>query len=277
MKLRALFSLLFVPLALGMASPAGAADVPGRVTLRAWSGFTTLSLGHVNDNIREMRDAFRADTLVEDSIWDPFGGAGNLRAEMEVQLTPIFSAGLGFSSQRGSVRLEATRVFSYELDGEPAEIEIFEEEPIVKAWDIVGTLGVRVPSAPGLGFGMQLGFVRGTYEVQQSHLIDTFTELPSMEIANGLWKGTGVVLGAYTGYERAVTRELNVCTRMGYRYRRIGRLDGMLQTTIWGDQGNAREWEQGPLLDRNGQVMELDMSGFYFDIGLSLGFGGQAR
>jgi len=263
-------------LGLATASGALAATDPGRVTFRASSGFTTLALDRINDVIRATQQAFRSDTLVEDVRWEPFGGSPSFRVELEAQLTPVVSAGLSYHLQRGAVRHEAVRVFSLEPDtGEPAEIESFEEEPRFEAWDVVGTLGLWVPSAPGLHFGLQLGFVRGTYRTVQTHLIDTFTELPSMEIGTGEWKGSGVALGAYTGYEHAVTSDLAIATRIGYRYRRIGRLDGLLSITTWGDQGNAREWESGPLTDASGHALPMDLSGAYFDIGLTLGFGGQ--
>lgn len=266
-----------VLLVLGLcaASSAFAAVDPGRVTLRGSTGFSTLSLNRLNEDIKAMRDAFLADTLVEESRWEPFGGSPNFRVELEAQLTKVFSAGLAVSAQRGAMRHDALRVFSYEPGTEdPAEIESFEREPRFEAWDVVGTLGLWVPSAPGLHFGMQLGYVRGTYHLTEAHLIDTFTQLPSMEIGTGTWRGSGAVLGAYTGYERPVTTDLSISTRIGYRFRRIGRLDGLFNITTWGDQGNAREWESGPLLDLAGKVMPLDLSGSYFDIGLSLGFGG---
>ena len=266
---------VLVALGLFAAVPALAATDPGRVTFRGSSGFTTFALTRVNDDIRATREAFLSDTLVQDTRWGPFGGSPNFRIEMDIQLTKIFSAGLGVSSQAGSVRHEALRVFSVDPQtGEDAEIESFEQEPRFEAWDVVGSLGLWVPSAPGLNFGVQLGYVRGTYRTEQTHLIDTFTQLPSMEIATGEGRGSGVVLGAFTAYERPVTADLSVYTRIGYRYRRIGRLDGLLTVTTWGDQGNSREWESGPLSDANGHAMPLDISGSYFDLGLTLGFGG---
>ncbi len=258
------------------ATPVLAAVDPGRVTLRGSTGFGTLSLGRLNEDIRAARDAFLADTLVEESHWDPFGGSPSFRVELEAQLTKVYSAGIGFSMQRGEERHEANRVFSLDEFGEPAEIESIDQTPRIDAWDVVGTLGLWVPSAPGLHFGLQLGYVRGTYRTEEGHLKDTFTDLPSMSIANGTWRGSGVVLGLYTGYERPVTTDLSIATRIGYRYRRIGRLEGLFEKTTWGDQGNEREWELGPLLDAAGRVMPLDLSGTYVDIGLSLGFGGGA-
>jgi hypothetical protein len=257
------------------ATTATAAVDPGRVTLRGSSGFSTLALNRLNEDIIAMRDAFLADTLVEESRWDPFGGSPSFRVEIETQLTKVYSAGIGFSLQRGDVRHEAFRVFSTDpLTGEAAEIESIDQTPRIEAWDLVGTLGLWVPSAPGLHFGLQLGYVRGTYRTEEGHLKDTFTDLPSMSIATGSWRGSGAVLGLYTGYERPVTSDLSISTRIGYRYRRIGRLEGLFSKTTWGDQGNEREWESGPLLDAAGRVMPLDLSGTYFDIGLSLGFGG---
>lgn len=266
-----------VLLALGLlaATPALAAVDPGRVTLRGSTGFSTLSLRQVNDEIKFMRDAFKADTLTDEFRWEPFGGAPNFRVELDAQLTKVFSAAVGFSMQSGQVRHEAFRVLSIDPDtGEDAEIESFDRDERFQAWDLVGTLGLWVPSAPGLHFGLQAGYVRGTYRVERAHLIDTFIDLPSMEIGNGVWRGSGVVLGAFTGYERPVTQDLSIATRVGYRHRRVGKLDGSFIETIWGDQGNERSWESGPLTDLAGRVMPLDLSGAYFDIGLSLGFGG---
>jgi len=266
---------ILIALGLIIAAPAHAATEPGRVSLRGWLGFTTVSLADINGEIRSARAEFLADTLVEEPHWDPFGGTANLGLEMEVQLTPVFSAGLGFSSQKGSLRLEALKVFSTDpATGEPAEVESFEEEPRYSSWDVVGTLGLWVPSAPGLHFGVQLGLVRGTLEMEGTHLFDTFTDLPFLEFTQGDWKGTGVVLGAFTGYEQPLSPELSLSTRMGYRYRKISTPDGILRTTRWGDQGNSREWASGPPLDSDGNPMDLDLGGFYINIGLSLGFGG---
>ena len=270
------FRIALCALLLG-AVPAFAAVDPGRVTLRGSSGFSTLALNRLNEDIRTMRDAIRADTTVDESRWDTFGGSPSYRVELEAQLTKVFSAGLGFSMQRGDVRHEVTRVFSLDEFGEPAEVESIDQAPRFEAWDLVGTLGLWVPSAPGLHFGLQLGYVRGTYRTEEGHQRDTFPELPSMSIGTGTWRGSGAVLGLYTGYERPVTQDLSIATRIGYRYRRIGRLDGLFSKTTWGDQGNEREWESGPLLDAGGRVMPLDLSGTYVDIGLSLGFGGGAE
>ena len=82
-----------------------------------------------------------------------------------------------------------------------------------------------------------------------------------------------MVLGAFTGYEQPLSSALSLCTRMGYRYRNIRRPDGVLRTTHWGDTGNERQFEPGPLMDADGNPMELDLGGFYFNLGLSLGFG----
>ena len=265
-----------VLIALGILSvaPAHAATQQGKTTLRGWLGFSTLALGDINDQIRSQRDDFLADTLLDEAKWDPLGGAPNLGFELEVQLTPVLSAGLGFSSQRGSRRHQAFLVYSRDPDtGEPSGIESFDEDIKFSAWDVVGTLGLWVPSAPGLHFGAQLGLARGTFESQATHLFDTGIELPFLQVEQGDWRGTGVVLGAFTGYEQPLSSALSLCTRMGYRYRNIRRPDGVLRTTHWGDTGNERQFEPGPLMDADGNPMELDLGGFYFNLGLSLGFG----
>ena len=267
---------VLIGLGLLTAAPALAATQRGKVSLRGSLGFTTLALGDINDQIRSARDEFLADTLVEESRWDPFGGAPDFGIEVDVQLTPVLSAGLGFSSQGGTRRHEAFRVFSIDPStGEPANTESLDEDLKYSAWDVVGTLGLWVPSAPGLHFGVQLGLARGTFEQQATHLDDSGRDLPFLEISQGDWKGTGVVLGAFTGYEQPLSSVLSLSSRMGYRYRNIRRPDGTLRTTHWGDTGNERHWESGPLLDDEGNPMELDLSGFYFRIGLALGLGGR--
>ena len=275
MRIRSAVPSVLIALGLITAARAHAATVPGRISLRAWSGFTTLSLADVNDDIRTARAAFQADTLVDELRWDPFGGTANLRLELDVQLTPTISAGLGFSSQSGNLRHHASRVISTDPGtGEPAEVETFEQDPKFTAWDVVGTLGLWFPSAPGLNFGLQLGFIRGALETENTHLLDTFTSSPVLEISNGEWIGTGAVVGLFSGYEQAILPDLSLSTRVGYRYRNIGRPDGLLKTTSWGDQGNSREWTAGPLLNSQGKPIDMDLSGFYVEVGLSLGFGG---
>jgi hypothetical protein len=116
---------------------------------------------------------------------------------------------------------------------------------------------------------------RGTWFAREgTHLRDLLTESPVLEMSQGQWQGTGIVLGAFTGFEQSLSPELSLSTRLGYRYRKINAPDGLLKLTVWGDQGNSREWTAGPLSDDDGEPMDLDLGGFYFNIGLSLGFGG---
>lgn len=277
MKMRNAVPGMLVMLGLIVAAPVHAVTLPGKAKLRGWVGFATLPLGDLNDQIRSERDAFMADTLTDESLWDPLGGAPSLGAELDVQLTPVFSAGIGFSSNRSSVRHEAFRVISIDIDtGEPAEFEDFDEELKVSAWDVVGTLGLWVPSAPGLHFGAQLGLVRGTFASERVHIIDAFS-IPAgyTETLRGRWAGTGIVLGAFTGYDQPISSELSLTSRVGYRYRKIGSPEGIVRTlTLDENEGTSYEWEPGPLLDAGGNPMSLDLGGFYFKIGLSMGLGG---
>ncbi|MGH7730309.1 MAG: hypothetical protein ACRENJ_03575 [Candidatus Eiseniibacteriota bacterium] len=275
MKMRHVVPSLLIVLGLSSAAPAHGLTTPGKARLRAWMGFTTLALGDINGEIRARRDAFMADTLVDESSWDPLGGAPGVGAELEVQMTPVLSAGFGFSAHRGSIGHQALRILSIDVDtGEPGEIESFDENLTVTAWDLVGNVGLWVPSAPGLHFGAQLGLVRGTFQRESMYLIDAFTVEPNMQLREGTWKGTGVVLGAFTGYEQPLSSQLAFTSRLGYRHRKVGRLDGTEIITDWGDQGNAREWEVGPLVDANGNRVALDIGGFYFKVGLTMALGG---
>lgn len=267
---------MLIALGLILAAPSHAVTQPGKATLRGWLGFTTLPLGDLNDQIRSERDAFMADTLTDESTWDPFGGAPSLGVELDVQLTPVLSAGVGFTSHRSSVRHEAFRIISLDEFGEPAEIEDFDEELKVSAWDVVGTLGLWVPSAPGLHFGAQLGLVRGTFSTHRVHVISAFS-IPAeyTETIDGRWAGTGIVLGAFTGYDQPMGSGLSLTSRLGYRYRKIGSPEGIVRTlTLDENEGTSYEWEPGPLLDAGGNPMSLDLSGFYFKVGLTMGIGG---
>ena len=276
---------LLVALSLTLAAPVQATQ-PGRTTLRGWLGFTTLSIGDVNDQIRFERTAFLADTLTDGALWDQLGGAPSLGVELDVQLTSVVSAGIGFSSQRNSVRQEAFMVLSLDEFGEPAEIEDFDQELKVSTWDAVGTLGLWVPSAPGLHFGAQLGLARSTLTRDFVHVASAYT-IPAefTEFVNGRWTGTGVVLGAFTGYEHALSSRLSLTSRIGYRYRKIGGPHGIVRRlTLDENEGTSYEWEAGPLrhwrigprgapIDVEGDPVSLDLSGFYFKAGLSMGFG----
>lgn len=275
MKIRSAIRGVFVALCLCGATSVHAATEPGKVSLRGHVGIAALSPADINDAARAARDELLADSTVEESRWDPFGITPSLGIELEMQLTRELSFGLAFSSQHSFRRHTAVRVFSTNpATGEPAEMESIEEELRISAWDIGGTLALWVPSAPGLHFGVQLGLVRGALEKEGMHFFETFTAEPFLESTRGDWSGTGVALGAYTGYEQAVTPECALSTRIGYRVRKIGAPDGILRTTRWGDQGNSREWSEGPPLDSDGRPMGLDLGGFYFNLGLSLGFGG---
>jgi hypothetical protein len=274
MRTRITLPALFTALGIAVAECSHAAAQPGQATLRAWVGFNTLALGDINNKIKAEHDAFLADTLVDESRWDPLGGAPELGGELEVQISPTWSASLGFSRQRSSVRHEMLRVFSLDPDtGEPAEIESNDETLQIKAWDVVGSLIYWVPSAPGLHFGGQVGVVRATYTSDHWYLIDTNTILPDMINTFGEFKGTGAVLGAFTGYQQSLTPHLGFTSRVGYRYRNVDEPKGNTLLTQWGDQGNAREWEFGSLLDSTGRTMGADLSGFYFKVGLSLTIG----
>lgn len=275
MRMRNVVRGMLVAMSLVVAVPAYAVTLPGKARLRASLGFTTLTLGDINDEIRSDRDAFMSDTLTDESSWDPLGGAPNLGVELDVQITPVVSAGVGFGTHRSSIRHNAFRVLSLDIDtGEPAEFEQFDEKVKVSAWDVVGTVGLWVPSAPGLHFGAQVGMVRGTFERESWYLIESFSVEANMQQKLGSWNGTGVVLGAFTGYEQPITSQLSFASRVGYRYRKIGSPSGTLLTIDWGDQGNSREVEPGPLLDPDGNPMELDLGGFYFNVGLSMSLGG---
>jgi len=278
---------LLLALGLTLASPVQATQ-PGKARLRGWLGFTTLPLGDFNGQIRSERNAFMADTLTDEATWDPMGGAPSLGLELEVQLTPVLSAGIGFSSHRSSVRQEAFRILSIDLEtGEPAEFEDFDQELKVSAWDVVGTLGLWVPSAPGLHFGAQLGLVRGTLTREFVHVASAFS-IPAefTEFVDGRWTGTGIVLGAFTGYDQPISSQLSLTSRIGYRYRKIGSPDGIVRTlTLDENEGTSYEWEPGPSrlwrvgapgapLDVEGDPMSLDLGGFHFKVGLSMALGG---
>ena len=126
-----------------------------------------------------------------------------------------------------------------ESTGEPAEIEDFDRTLRVSAWDAVGTLGLWVPSAPGLHFGAQLGLVRGTFKTYQVHIFSTFNQGEFTEFRDGEWKGTGVVLGAFTGYEQPLPAGLTLTSRMGYRYRKIG-IRCSLRNDVFHLEGTAK-------------------------------------
>lgn len=276
MRMRNWVPGMVIALGLFVAAPVHAVALPGKARLTGWLGFATLSLGDLNDQIRADQTAFMVDTLTDEVTWDPIGGAADLGVELNVQLTPVISAGIGFSSHRNSVRQEAFRIMSYDIDtGEPAEVEDFDQALKVSAWDVVGTLGLWVPSAPGLHFGAQLGVVRGTFASDRVHVLSTFSSGEYTEFLNGEWKGTGIVFGGFTGYDQSVTSALSISSRIGYRYRKVGSPEGILRNlTLDENEGTSYEWEAGPLLAADGQPMSLDLSGFYFKVGLSMAIGG---
>ncbi|HKQ59283.1 MAG TPA: hypothetical protein VJY35_15580 [Candidatus Eisenbacteria bacterium] len=270
MKLRTTVRIMLISIGILAATTAMAAR-PGTVTLRGLGGFATMTHGAINRQIEAQRAGFLADTLLEDATWNPLGGAANVGVELDAQVTPVVSVGLGYSAQRGSRRNEAARTFSLDEFGEPAEFEEFEEEPRFSAWDLTGTLGLWVPSAPGLHFGAQLGVVRGTFSSQTAHLFSTFSG-EFTEQTWGTWTGTGVVAGAFTGYEQPLSSALSLSTRLGYRYRQVRHPEGMKRTLKLDEsEGTSYEWEQGPLLDVQGNPMKLDLGGFYFNVALSVG------
>ncbi len=272
MRMRTAVAGVLVALGIGMAAPAHPALAPGTVSIGGRLGWTTLSLGDINDAIGSARSDFQADTAVSDILWDDLGGAPNLGIEVEVQLTPKISTGLAFSYQRGSRRHEAVRSFVDTVTFDFAD-ETFEENPRFYAWDVVGTLGLWVPSAPGLHFGLQLGLVRGTFE-NRSIVFSETNALSVIEFRQGSWDGTGLVLSAFTGYEQSLSRVLALSSRLGYRYRNIRRPDGLSGLTGFDDNGHYREFDSGPLTDSDGEPMELDLGGFYFNLGLNVRIGG---
>lgn len=271
--LRAVSGVL-IALGLMTTAPAHASTERGKTSFRGWWGYTSLTLGDINNAIRSDWARFQADTLAEEVNWNAFGGAPNLGLELEVQITPGISAGLGFSSQRGSRRLEAVRSLDDTVNFSSLR-ETFEEDLRFSAWDVVGTLGFWLPSAPGLHAGVQLGVVRGKFETDRTHFFDSSSELPFQEFTRGEWKGTGVVLGAFSGYDLPLSSTLSLSSRMGYRYRNIKSPKGTLRSTLYADQGDERRWETGPLLGPGGNPLDLDLGGLYFNVGLCLGLGGR--
>jgi hypothetical protein len=256
------------------ATTAMAATRPGSVTLRGLGGFATLGHGQINRQIESQRAAFLADTLLEDATWNPLGGAASVGVELDAQVTPLVSVGFAYSTQRGSRRNEAARTFSVDEFGEPAEFELFQEEPRFSAWDLTGTVGLWVPSAPGFYFGGQLGLVRGTFSTQTVHIFSTFSGEFTQQTW-GTWTGTGLVAGVYTGYEQPVSSALSVSTRLGYRHRQVRHPEGLLRILhLDENEGTSYEWEQGPLLDAQGNPMKLDLGGYYFNVALSVRLGG---
>jgi hypothetical protein len=282
MRMHRVVAGMLVALGIAVAGTARSAPEPGTVSVTGRLGWTTFMLGDVDGSIRSARTAFRADTAVSDIIWDEFGGAPNLGIDVDVQLTRKISAGFGFSYQRGHRRHEAARFFVDTLTGDFAD-EQFEENPSFHAWDVVGTFGLWVPSAPGLHFGLQLGFIRGTYE-NQTVLFSETSALSKIEFTQGSWDGTGPVLGAFTGYEQSLSGNLAFSVRTGYRYRNVRRPDGLIGLTGFDDNGHYRSFSPGPLavyqLDPQGDLvhgnpLDLDLSGFYFNIGVSLRLRGE--
>lgn len=263
-------------LGLLLTTSAAASGLPGQARLRGTLGFTTLGLADLNGRIRAERDAFMADTLTDEARWDPLGGAPAVGFEVDVRLSPRLTAGLGFSAHHSAVRHEAFQVLSVDPGtGEPAEVDEFDESLRLSAWDVVGTVGVWVPSAPGLHFGGQLGMVRGKLESERVRIFSTFSSGEFTRTDRGEWTGTGLVLGAFTGYDQSVTSTLSLSSRLGYRYRKISAPEGVVRTLVLDEnEGTSYEWEAGPLVDSTGRRMSLDLGGFYFNMMLSLGFGG---
>ena len=276
MRVRDALAGSMIVLGLTLALPATAANEPGRVRVRGWLGFAVMTLDDVNDRIRSERDAFRADSLVDETRWDPFGGTPNLGIELETQVSPLFSVGIGFNSQRSALRHEAFRTFSSDpITGDPLEFEEYDEDLRLRAWDVVGTLGLWVPSAPGLHFGAQLGLVRGTFESDRVHVFSSYSAGEFTATTHGIYSGSGVVVGGFTGYEQPLSPVLSFSSRLGYRYRRISAPFGIFRTlTLDEHEGTSYEWENGPLLDATGRRMSLDLGGFYFQMMFSMGLGG---
>lgn len=273
MKLRAAIPGVLITLGLVTAEPSRAAR-PGTVTLRGSLGFAASSLNSINTEIENTRSAFLADTLLEEATWSSIGGAPNLALELDAQVSPLVSVGIGFSAQRGSQFNEAFKTFSFDEFGEPAEFESFAEQPRFSAWDIVGTVGLWVPSAPGFHFGGQLGLVRGTFSNETAHIFSTFSG-EFTEMASGSWSGTGLSAGVFTGYEQSLGSTLSFSTRVGYRYRKVEHPEGVKRILLLDEnEGTQLEWEQGPLLDAAGNPMALDLGGYYFNVVLSVGLGG---
>lgn len=283
MRMHRVVAGMLVALGIAVAGTARSAPEPGTVSVTGRLGWTTLMLGDVDGSIRSARTAFRADTAVSDIIWDEFGGAPNLGIDVDVQLTRKISAGVGFSYQRGHRRHQAERAFLDTLTFDFADQQ-FEENLQFHAWDVVGTVALWVPSAPGLHFGAQLGLIRGTFEHRGVVFSET-NALSVLQFREGTWDGTGPVLGAFTGYEQSLSRALSFSARMGYRYRNIRRPSGLRGLTGFDDNGHYRLFETGPLVNFLQEVpydtmgeplwpvgtpMDLDLGGFYFNIGVSL-------
>lgn len=262
-----------------VAAPCQSAQAVGSFYIHAGIGYATQSLSDVNDDIK----AFRSDLQTSQSMdnilsfqWEPYGGAANFDTEVGYRFSKLVAAGIGFAYQHSSVEHVAEPDF-FDLGSGQYLFGTLEEKPELSLLDVGGNVTLWVPSAPGLHFGGALGLARGTRTLTDAVDIlygDALVSGFTTAAGKGEWHATGVTFGAFAGYEVFVAPKVSLLGRLGYRYWKVGKMNGSYTVAGEDENGPIVGTFNEPPSDSNDVPLEFDLSGLYLKVGVGVSLGG---
>jgi hypothetical protein len=231
-------------LSIGKSGP-GYIPAKRSTNLYGFLGFGTQSLGDVNGAIEDDERVFQGAGIPVS--FDTFGPAVDLGGGLVHQISETIGLGAELGYQTSSVDNRYS-------DTSGSFSDAFDLEVL----DITGVLQFWVPSARGLLFGTKIGVAFGAAR-EEVHFRNFNTPSNSFD-RSGDWDGIGFVAGAFTGYDFALSQDVQLMLHAGYRYRNLGEFSN-------GSNGQ-------PPSDNAGQPIDFDFSGFYSRVGFGYEFGG---
>ncbi len=218
---------------------------------------TTVSLGYGGQSLKDINADIMDDEQLLQSFGIPvgfntFGGALDLGFELGYHISPIVSLGACLNYQ-GNKITDSYSDFSGSLSIERS----------VNIFNIMGNIGLWLPTVPGFHFsvGAGIGIGKAGLDLRLADFFDPRNNLQT----DGNWNGNGFVAEGFTGYRVHLAPAFNLLFRGGYRYRNLGQFGGSIQSLQLGNT-------VGPYQNNAGQPLDFDFSGFYFVTGLSVFF-----
>jgi hypothetical protein len=266
MKRRVRHPLWIVILAVCLAEPALAQSDSGPwFYVRAMGGYAWPMFGDVNAQICvEQAALYPVSSVLQ---WEELSGAPFGAGELGFTLTPTFSLGLGFGYQR-STRDHST---TFQFDTGTAIVNGTIEQSIeARQFTLMLTPTYRVPTAPGLHFGAQLGAAKGWFQRTEnddifatdgSFLVGTLAEdYDQIAFAGGI----------FAGYDISASPSVAFTLRGGYLFSPFSGMDGPVHASGATDQGIIASVEHVELTDGSGNPLEVSFSGWNVTFGILL-------
>lgn len=238
------FSFLFFLVAKSVYG--GALPKKGSFSVNGHLGYGTLAMGDVNDSIDQIEDVLR--DLGVPANFDNVGGSVFYGGSVAYQISEALGLDIAATYQTKTVDNRYT-------DQEGS----FSDEVQVEIFDVVASLQLWVPSAPGFLLGVGGGFGKG--ETAQLTSVEVFVDPGSSQWVHGEGDGSGFVFGVFAGYRVNLSNEAHLLMQAGYDHRNLGSFEATVSDSEGGRATGTTE-------------NEYDFSGIYIALGLGLHFGG---